>query len=304
MPRWTINSPRTLDLGNVAALKVRVISGSVAILASEDEPSLDVSSLAGQPLLVTHEAGILTVTYEDLQPGGLLGWLRPQRHSADVTITVPGGCPTQLGVVNASAIVSGISAKVSAKSVSGDITLDGVTGSVDAKTVSGDLEARGIDGEIAFNSVSGDLTLAGGALGQLDARTVSGRVTADIDLRDGGGLRVSTVSGDVAVRLPACASARVNLRSTSGRLHSGFDGLSPSPGRKPAAMSATIGSGSANLSVTSMTGDVTLLARPEPAAADQSAPGQPRAPEQAADPDRESAAEQTAATTEGRSDAR
>jgi hypothetical protein len=281
MPRWTINSPRTLDLGNVAALKVRVISGSVAILASEDEPSLDVSSLAGQPLLVTHEAGILTVTYEDLQPGGLLGWLRPQRHSADVTITVPGGCPTQVGVVNASAIVSGISA-----------------------TVSGDLEARGIDGEIAFNSVSGDLTLAGGALGQLDARTVSGRVTADIDLRDGGGLRVSTVSGDVAVRLPACASARVNLRSTSGRLHSGFDGLSPSPGRKPAAMSATIGSGSANLSVTSMTGDVTLLARPEPAAADQSAPGQARAPEQAADPDRESAAEQTAATTEGRSDAR
>jgi hypothetical protein len=304
MPRWTINSPRTLDLGDVAALKVRVISGSVAILASEDEPSLDVSSLAGQPLLVTHEAGILTITYEDLQPGGLLGWLRPQRHSADVTITVPGGCPTQVGVVNASAIVSGISAKVSAKSVSGDITLDGVTGSVDAKTVSGDLEARGIEGEIAFNSLSGDLTLAGGALGHLDARTVSGRVTADIDLRDGGGVRVSTVSGDVAVRLPACASARVDLRSTSGRLHSGFDGLSRSPGPGPAAMSATIGSGSANLSVTSMTGDVTLLARPEPAAADQPAPGQARSPEQAADPDHESAAEPAAATTEGLGDAR
>jgi hypothetical protein len=303
MPRWTINSPRTLDFGDVAALKVRVISGSVAILATEDEPSLDVSSLAGQPLLVTHEAGILTITYEDLRPGGLLGWLRPQRHSADVTITVPGGCPTQVGVVNASAIVSGISAKVSAKSVSGDITLDGVTGSVDAKTVSGDLEARGIDGEIAFNSVSGDLTLAGGALGHLDARTVSGRVTADIDLRDGAGLRVSTVSGDVAVRLPACASARVNLRSTSGRLHSGFDRPGPSPGRGPAAMSATIGSGSANLSVTSMTGDVTLLARPEPAAG-QPAPGQARPPEQAADPDRESAAEPAAAGTEGRGDAR
>jgi hypothetical protein len=302
MPRWTINSPRTLDLGDVAALKVRVISGSVAILASEDEPSLDVSSLAGQPLLVTHEAGILTITYEDLQPGGLLGWLRPQRHSADVTITVPGGCPTQVGVVNASAIVSGISAKVSAKSVSGDITLDGVTGSVDAKTVSGDLEARGIDGEIAFNSLSGDLTLAGGALGHLDARTVSGRVTADIDLRDGGGVRVSTVSGDVAVRLPACASARVDLRSTSGRLHSGFDGLSQSPGPGPAAMSATIGSGSANLSVTSMTGDVTLLARPEPA--DQPAPGQARSPEQAADPDHESAAEPAAATSEGLGDTR
>jgi hypothetical protein len=129
-------------------------------------------------------------------------------------------------------------------------------------------------------------------------------VTADIDLRDGGGVRVSTVSGDVAVRLPACASARVDLRSTSGRLHSGFDGLSRSPGPGPAAMSATIGSGSANLSVTSMTGDVTLLARPEPAAADQPAPGQARSPEQAADPDHESAAEPAAATTEGLGDAR
>ena len=116
MPRWTIDSPRTLELPDVAALRVRVISGSVAILASPDPPSLDVASLAGQPLLVTHEAGILTVTYEDLQPGGLRGWLRPQRHTADVTITVPRGCPTQVSVVNASVIVSGIAANVCVES--------------------------------------------------------------------------------------------------------------------------------------------------------------------------------------------
>jgi len=261
MPRWTIDSPTTIDLPGVAALKVRVVSGSVAILGSEDAPSLDVASLTGQPLLVTHEAGILTITYEDLQWDGLKGWLRPQRHSADVTITVPADCPTQVGVVNASAIVSGISASISAKSVSGDITLDGVTGSVDAKTMSGDLEARGIDGEVAFNSVSGGLTLAGGSVSRLAARTVSGQVTADIDLRDGSGLKVTTVSGDVAVRVPASASARVNLKSRSGRVRSGFDGMSPSPGRGPTVLSATIGSGSADLTVSSMTGDVTLLAR-------------------------------------------
>jgi hypothetical protein len=265
MPRWTIDSPTTIDLPGVAALKVRVVSGSVAILGSQDAPSLDVASLRGQPLLVTHEAGILTVTYEDLQWDGLKGWLRPQPHSADVTITVPADCPTQVGVVNASAIVSGISASISAKSFSGDITLDGVTGSVDAKTVSGDLEARGIDGDITFDSVSGGLTLAGGTVGKLAAKTVSGQVTADIELRDGGGLKVTTVSGDVAVRVPASASARVDLKSTSGRVRSGFDGMSPAPGgRRPTVLSATIGSGSADLTLTSMTGDVTLLARAEP----------------------------------------
>ena len=269
MPRWTIDSPTTIDLPGVAALKVRVVSGSVAILASQDAPSLDVASLSGQPLLVTHEAGILTITYEDLQWDGLKGWLHPQRHSADVTVTVPAGCPTQVGVVNASAIVSGISASISAKSFSGDITLDGVTGNVDANTVSGDLEARGIDGEITFNSVSGGLTLAGGAVSKLAAKTVSGQVTADIDLRNGAGLKVSTVSGDVAVRVPASASARVDLKSTSGRVRSGFDGMGTRPGRGPTVLSATIGSGSADLTVTSMTGDVTLLARTEPPVASE-----------------------------------
>jgi hypothetical protein len=261
MPRWTIDSPRALDLPDIAALRVRMISGSVAVLASQDPPSLDVASLSGQPLLVTHEAGILTVTYEDLQPGGLRGWLRPQRHSADVTITVPAGCPTQVSVVNASMIVSGISANVSAKSVSADITLDGVTGSVDAKTVSGNVEARGIDGDVAFNSASGDLTLAGGAVRHLTARTLSGQVTADVDVPEGGGTRVSTVSGDVSVRVPASASARVDLRSTSGRLRSNFGPLSPAPPPGRASLTATLGSGAAEISLSSMTGDVTLLAR-------------------------------------------
>jgi hypothetical protein len=261
MTRWTIDSPQTLELPDLAALRVRLISGSVAVLASQDPPSLDVASLSGQPLLVTHEAGILTVTYEDLQPGGLRSWLRPQRHSADVTITVPAGCPTQVSVINASTIVSGISAKISAKSVSGDITLDGVTGSVDAKTVSGNVEARGIAGDLKFNSVSGDLTLAGSAIGSLSARALSGQVTADLDVPDGSRIAVSTVSGEVSVRVPASASARVDMKSTSGRLRSNFEPLSPAPPPGRAVLSATLGSGSAEISLSSMTGDVTLLAR-------------------------------------------
>jgi Putative adhesin len=274
MPRWTIDSPRALELPDIAAIRVRVISGSVAILASQDPPSLDVASLTGQPLLVTHDAGILTVTYEDLQPGGLRGWLRPQRHSADVTITVPDGCPAQVSVVNASTIVSGISANISAKTVSGDITLDGVTGSVDVKTVSGNVEARGIGGDLVFNSASGDLTLADSAVGHLFARTLSGHVTADVDVPEDSGIRISTVSGGISVRVPASASARVDLKSTSGRLRSNFEALSPAPPPGRAVLTATLGSGSAEIGLTSMTGDVTLLAR-----ADTSPSGSPDGPE-------------------------
>ena len=127
---------------------MRAISGSVAVLSTDEKSCLDIDRISGQPLLVSHEAGILTVSYEDLQPGTGCA-----AGSARSGIRPPSRSPcrrtarSQLGVVNASAIVSGISAKISAKSVSGDITLDGVTGSVDAKTVSGDVEARGLGGD-------------------------------------------------------------------------------------------------------------------------------------------------------------
>lgn len=274
MPRWIIDAPKTLEFDGVAALRVRVISGTVAVLASDSAPAVDVARLSGQPLLISHEAGILTITYEDLSWEGLLGWLRPQRHSAEVTVTVPRGCPTQLGVVNASAIVSGIAAHISVKSVSGDITLDGVSGKVDAKTVSGDLEARGLDGGVSFNSVSGDLTLAGGSVQDLDAKTVSGKVTADVDLRSDGGLRVTTVSGEVAVRLPADASAEVDLRSTSGRVRTGFEGLrtARSPGSNTVA--GTLGAGAGRMTVATLSAPVTLLQRGQPPCP-PGAPGSP-----------------------------
>ena len=264
MRHWTVDAPTTLDFDGVAALRVRVVSGSVAVLSTDDRPRLDVAGLSGQPLLVKHEAGILTVTYPDLTWDGLLGWLRPQPHSATITIMVPRECPTQLGVVSASAVVSGISAATSFKSVSGKITLDGVTGAVDASTLSGDVEAQGLDGRVGFNSVSGDLTMADGSVEKLDAKTVSGRVTADIELDKGAALRVATISGEVAIRLPSEASTRVELRSTTGRVQSEFDGLTASRSPGASTLSGTLGSGAGRLLITSVSGQVTLLERDHP----------------------------------------
>ena len=272
MPRWTVESPTTLDFDHVAGLRVRAISGSVAVLSTDERSCLDIDNISGQPLQVSHEDGILTVSYQDLTWDGLLGWLRPQRHSAAITVTVPKDCPVQLGVVNAGAIVSGISAKTSVKSVSGNITLDGVTGSVEATTVSGDIEAQGIGGQIGFNSVSGDLTLADGSVDRLDAKTVSGRITADVDLDCDARLRVGTVSGAVAIRLPCQTSTRVELRSAAGRVLSEFDGLSSSSQPGANVLNGELGAGgSGQVSVTTMSGQVTLLQRVDPGTRRQAA---------------------------------
>ena len=282
MPHWTVDAPARLAFDDVTSLKVRTIAGSVAILATTETPSLDITRIAGQPLRVTHEDGVLTISYEDLSWDGLLEWLRPRNHSAELTVTVPRDCPAQVGVIAASAVVSGITAPTSVRSVSGAITLDGVSGDLDARTVAGDVEAQDLRGRVTFNSVSGDLTLAGGALDRLDAKTVSGSVTADVDLGKSARVRVATVSADVALRLPVTSDARVDLRSTTGRVLSEFDGLQDGRSAGSRSVTGTLGAGSARVSVTTLSGRVTLLRRsqqaPAPPHSQQTPPHSQQAP--------------------------
>ena len=270
---WSIETPTSLEFDDVTGLRVRLIAGSVAVLATTGKPSLEVSSLKGDPLTVTYEDGVLTVAHENLNWEGLLKWLRPQRHAATVTVSVPRKCRAQVGVVSATAVMSGISARASVKSVSGEITLDGVTGDVDANTVSGAVEAQGINGKLNFNTVSGDLTLAEGWLERLDVNGVSGDVTADLDLDPLGGMQVTTVSGEVVLRLPAEADARVNLHSVSGDVRSEFAELRRSSAPASRSVSGSLGAGSGQVSVTTMSGRVMLLRRagrgPQDARADE-----------------------------------
>jgi hypothetical protein len=267
MAHWTIDGPTSLDFDEVSGLRVRLIGGSVAVLATDGTPSLDVANISGDPLDVTYEDGVLTISHENLTWEGLLKWLRPSRHAATVTVTVPRKCPTQVGVVSATAVLSGLSAKASVKSVSGEITLDGVTGDMDANTVSGALEAQGVNGKLNFRSVSGDLTLAEGWLERLDAHAVSGDVTADVDLDPLGGLQVTTVSGEVTLRLPAEADTKVHLHSISGDVRSEFEGLKRSSAPASHSVSGSLGAGSGLVSVTTMSGRVVLLRRAERGAA-------------------------------------
>jgi len=262
MPRWTVDAPTRCDFDDVTALQVRLIDGTVAVLATDDSPSVVVSGIHGRPLQVSYEDGALTIGYEVLSWERLLDWLNPVHDSAAITITVPADCPIQLGVVSASAVVCGLNSGAAVKGVSGEITLDGVAGHVQADTVSGALDGRDIDGTVCFKSVSGGLTLADGALTLLEADSINGQIAADVSLDASGRMRISTISGDVTVRLPADSDARVRLHSTSGNVRSEFDALRTSMSPGSHTVSGNVGGGSGNVSVNSVSGAVTLLRRP------------------------------------------
>lgn len=262
MSRWTVDAPMSLDFDDVNALQVRLIAGTVAVMATGDRPSVTVSEITGRPLQVGYDGGTLTIAYEALSWERLLDWLKPLHDTAAVTVTVPSDCPIQLGVVSASAVVCGLSSGASVKGVSGEITLDGVAGDVQADTVSGALEGRDVDGTVRFKSVSGDLTLADGSLSLLEADNINGQIAADVSLAAAGAMRISTISGDVTLRLPADSDARVRLHSTSGNVSSEFDSLRTAISPASHTVSGNVGGGSGRVSVNSVSGAVTLLRRP------------------------------------------
>lgn len=260
MSRWTIDEPTTLDFDGAVALRATLIAGSISVLASDERPSIMIGDVEGPPLVITHEAGMLTVTHEKLWEN-VLSWLRTQRCRASITVTVPHDCPVTLNLVSADAVVTGMTARTSIKSASGDVTLDEVAGAIDANTVSGAIEAQGLDGTVSFTSVSGDLSLAGGSIEHLAARAVSGRIAADVSLTGDSRVDVNTVSGEVALRIPESAGAQVALNSAAGRIETSFPELGRQERPVARSVAGKLGDGTGRLTVNTVSGSITLLGR-------------------------------------------
>jgi len=264
--QWRVEKPQSIDLEGVRRLEVRMVAGSVDVVgrtedAEDGGAQVEVTEVAGA-LLVTLEDGTLTVAHERLTWGGLLDWVGNRRASAVVSISVPADCPVELGVISADAVVSGISAdRTAVKSVSGDVTLDGVRSDISAQTVSGDLETRQVSGSLRFSTVSGDLTVVNGTSDTVKAESVSGNLTLDLDLGEGGRIDASSVSGDVTVRMPESAGVHVEVKTMSGSLDSAFDGMSSERRPGSSKMHGQVGTGDGRFTARTVSGDVTLLRR-------------------------------------------
>jgi hypothetical protein len=267
MPEWSVSEPQKLSFDEpVTALHVRVVNGTVNVVgADEDSARLEVAELEGPPLVVTQQGGTLTVAYEDLTWQGFLKWLdRKGRHrSAVVSLAVPACTRVEVGLVGAGAVISGIQGRTDVRGVSGDTTLVGLSGPVRADTVSGSLEAQAVTGELRFHSVSGDLTVIEGATASVRADSVSGDMVVDID----PGARpteiaLNSVSGEIAIRLPHPADARVEANTASGSVSNAFDDLRVSGQWGAKKITGTLGEGTGTLRAATVSGSIALLRKP------------------------------------------
>jgi hypothetical protein len=181
---------------------------------------------------------------------------------AEISVAVPRDVALTLGVVSASALVSGLRGNTSLNTVSGDIIVDGLTGDLSVNAVSGDVQVRELVGALNANSVSGDVA-ATGSLRKATIDTVSGALLVDStgDLLSVG---LNTVSGSTTVRLDEGYPANYVIRSVSGRVQ--IDGVVRSGnGTGPTTnYNGAVGelSGSfADVRAHSVSGDITVLRR-------------------------------------------
>ncbi|MFK4223518.1 DUF4097 domain-containing protein [Streptomyces sp. NBC_00210] len=267
MSEWSVSEPKKLTFDDpVTALNVRIVNGTVNVVGTDEGSArLEITEIDGPPLIVTQQGSTLTVAYEDLPWKGFLKWLdrKGWHRSAVVSLAVPAGSSVEVGVVGAGAVISRIQGTTAVRGVSGDTTLVGLSGAVRADTVSGNLEAQSVTGDLRYNSVSGDLTVIEGAGSSVRAESVSGDMVIDLDpAGKPTDIRLTTVSGEVAIRLPHPADAQVEANTASGAVSNAFDDLRVSGQWGAKKITGTLGAGTGKLKATTVSGSIALLRRP------------------------------------------
>jgi DUF4097 and DUF4098 domain-containing protein YvlB len=216
---WQVDGPRTIDLESIDRLKIGLIAGQVDVVA-HDEPTarVEVHSVSGRPLRIAVRDGSLVLDHPQIRWDDWLSAMRSfdGRATADVSLLVPRRTALKLGVVSASALVSGLVGDASISTVSGDVVVDGLTGDLQVNGVSGDMAVREHDGAVVVRTVSGGIT-ASGRISDFASDGVSGPVFLEIT----GAPRavvVNTVSGAVTARLDADVRIEYAITTASGRL--------------------------------------------------------------------------------------
>lgn len=288
LEKWLIKpgETRVIDLEDIRKLKIGLVGGQIDVVA-HDEPGvrIEVHAVTIKDLRIEASGDVVEIDHPQLRWDNFLEVFRnfgSGGPKAEISVAVPRGILLNLGVVSASALVSGLASGARLNTVSGDIIVDGLTGDLSLNAVSGDVQIRGLDGALSANSVSGDVA-ATGSIRKATIDTVSGAMLVDstgpVDL-----VSLNTVSGDATVRLDEGHPANFVIRSVSGRLM--IDGVKRSTSG-PSNYVDSVGelSGSfVDVRANSVSGDVTVLRRtttadaaPSPAAEDDR-PWTPAAP--------------------------
>jgi len=199
---------------------------------------------------------------------------------ANLQVHVPAGSSLSCKTVSADVKVNGVRGEATLKTVSGDISAEvggdvsahAVSGTVHVKaaaaksieidTVSGDAEVTGGGGEFEVTTVSGDAKAKLGNVSRARFQTVSGTMSASMNLSADGRIDAQSVSGDVRLEFPAAPAADYDLQTFSGDIDNCF-GPKPTESRHGSGSSLNFknGEGAARVRINTHSGTIRLCTK-------------------------------------------
>ena len=153
-----------------------------------------------------------------------------------------------------------IDKRIHIKSVSGSVDISQATGTIRVSTVSGNMELDLDTSDVAVDAVSGEVNLRLGDFDRLTAATVSGGQEIEGHLNDDGHMTMRSVSGEISLRFSEQVNAQIDVKTGPGGDISNHMTADEPEDVFPSQMKlqTTLGDGSGTISVTTVTGDVSL----------------------------------------------
>jgi DUF4097 and DUF4098 domain-containing protein YvlB len=281
---------RVLALGPTGSLELKTVSGNVTVSAGNDKDvHIEIvresrgrtaeeaqAGLDAVKVKIDHQGERATVSVEYPQD--------QQNFHVNVSYTVSAPAGTRVSATSVSGNVSvrDIKGDVAAVTVSGDATAAGTGVTTTVKSISGAVSATDVtgSGNLTATSVSGNVVLDRIAARRMDANSVSGNITARSISADQASLQSVSgtidYSGTIAraghydlqshsgnVRLVASGSGGFELQATtfSGQIRPGPELALKNVSQTSRSLRGTVGDGSAVVSASTFSGNVAIGGR-------------------------------------------
>lgn len=166
-----------------------------------------------------------------------------------------------LETVNGEIKAKDLKGKINLNTVNGEIFDDGSEGKVSFETVNGEINTNTQADEISISNVNGDMELKLNEVKELEISTVNGDLDLALGLADDARVTISSVGGDADIKFVGELSARFNLEThAGGDIRNRLSDDKPNESRytRGEKLRFTIGSGSAQVEVDTVGGDIKL----------------------------------------------
>jgi DUF4097 and DUF4098 domain-containing protein YvlB len=179
-----------------------------------------------------------------------------RRGCANVEIRLPRKLRIEIASTNGRIDVSGLRARVRARSGNGSACISDVVGNVDVITSNAKVCCSGTSGALTARSSNGKIEIEQHR-GSIDASTSNGLIRASLEVLGKRGVQLATSNGRIVLELPEVVDADVDIRIDNGIIRSDRT-LVPANRESTGRLSGRLGNGGTQVKLRTSNGSISL----------------------------------------------